>query len=121
MARRIKVYTLAEDGKAYWERRYRSGVEKGAKRYEESIPTMTENYKKWIEFVYDDLVKLAERLPSKDPAASPAENYARRGAPFAELFRKKGQAFAKTKVKVKVAAPVTPRARAVVELPPEFA
>jgi hypothetical protein len=117
MARRIKVYALAEDGKAYWERKYRTGVEKGAKRYEESIPTMTNNYKKWIEFVYDDLVKLAQELPPRDPAASPAMNYARRGAPFAELFRKKGQAFAK--VKVKVVAPA--KKPVVVELPPELA
>ena len=117
MARRIKVYTLETDGKLYWEKKYKSGVEKGAKRYEESIPTMTGNYKKWIEFVYDDIVKLAQELPPKDPAASPAVNYARRGAKFAELFRKKGQAFAK--VKVKVAAPATKPV--VVELPPEFA
>jgi hypothetical protein len=91
MARRkVKVYELPQDGITYWGGRYKAGVEAGAEKYKAMIPVMTSNYTNWINFVYKDLVELAQRIANIPKTDDPAVNYSRRGAPFARLFKSKG-------------------------------
>jgi len=127
MARkRVKVYELEKDGATYWLTRYELGVRKGAKTYEEMIPAMKTNYGVWVNFVYPELVKLASTLPAKVEGADPAENYGRRGAPFARKFKELGKKFKAAKLAevlrslgVAPAAPVAaPPAPKVKEIPP---
>jgi hypothetical protein len=47
----------------------------------------------WIRFIYNDLVDLAKKIASIPKTDDPAENYVRRGAPFARLFKSKGAQF----------------------------
>jgi len=94
MARKkVKVYELPQDGLSYWESRYKAGVEAGAEKYKQMIPTMVSNYKNWISFIYKDLVELAQKIAKIPKTADPAVNYAKRGAPFARLFKAKGAQF----------------------------
>jgi hypothetical protein len=101
MARRkkVKVYELEKDGATYWVSRYELGVKKGAKTYEEMIPTMRNNYGAWVAFALPEIAKVAQTLPEKVEGADPAVNYERRGAVFARLFRKLGKDFKKLKLR----------------------
>jgi hypothetical protein len=107
MARRkVKVYELPRDGLSYWENRYKTGVEQGAEKYKAMIPVMTTNYRNWINFVYNDLVKLAQEIAKIPKGEDPGLNYLKRGAPFARLFREKGAQFKLHKITI--AAGITP-------------
>jgi len=116
MARkRVKVYQIGFDGKSLWTNTYEVGVREGVKKYEAKIPYMVSNYTGWIDFVFDKLLETASKLPDKVEGADPSENYARRGAPFARLFKELGRTYRKAKI-VKAVAPTPPaRPRA---LPP---
>jgi len=87
MGKKVKVYLLPRDGLTYWVERYRRGVEAGAEKYKAMIPYMESSYKGWASYTFTELVKVAQTLPAKVEGADPAENYSRRGAPFARLFK----------------------------------
>jgi len=106
MARkRVKIYQIGYDGKTLWRTSYEVGVREGAKKYEAKIPYMSANYIGWIDFVFDQLVETASKLPDRIEGADPAENYRNRGAPFARLFKELGSKYRKAKI-AKVLAPI---------------
>jgi hypothetical protein len=116
MARkRVKVYQIGPDGKTLWRTTYEVGVKEGVKKYEAKIPYMVSSYSGWIDFVFDKLVETAAKIPEKIEGADPAENYARRGAPFARLFKTLGREYRRTKI-AKVLVPAPPAK--VREVPP---
>jgi len=108
MARkRLKVYQFGLDGKTLWTNTYESGVKDGVKEYERKIPYMVSSYTGWVDFVFDRLLETASKIPDSIEGADPAENYARRGAPFARLFKELGRSYRKAKI-AKALAPTPP-------------
>jgi len=108
MARkRLKVYQVGLDGKTLWTRTYEAGVKDGVKTYESMIPYMVSNYSGWIDFVFDKLLETASKMPDKVEGADPADNYVRRGAPFARLFKELSKTYRKAKI-AKALAPTPP-------------
>lgn len=84
-------------GKEAWLLAYRTGVEAGAEKYRAKVPIMSTGYSVWIDHVFDQVVATLATLPAKVEGGDPADNYARRGAPFARLFKRLAEDYKRKK------------------------
>jgi len=98
MPKRAKIYT-SPDPVTEWQNKYRTGVEKGAETYARKKDEMAANYTQWISYVLPNILDLALKLPSIPKTDDPAENYRRRGAPFAYMFKRLSRGYREVKAK----------------------